>query len=68
MSQDGLRAERLRYGLSQWELAEIAGVALRTVNNFENGRHRPQRETLAALVGAIERAKNHNLQLRKARA
>ncbi|OGU10463.1 MAG: hypothetical protein A2W29_04535 [Gemmatimonadetes bacterium RBG_16_66_8] len=44
-----LRASRLSLGLTQQEVAERAGVDVRTVRNAERGVWRPSRLTLAKL-------------------
>lgn len=65
-------AERIRRArhachLSQDRLAQIAGVGERTLRNLEHGTHRPQRATLAAVLGALRRVQLERLSRRKAR-
>jgi predicted ATPase/DNA-binding XRE family transcriptional regulator len=48
-----LRAKRLAAGLTQAELAERAGVGVRTVRDLERGRSRPQRTTVELLAKAL---------------
>ncbi|MFJ6196862.1 ATP-binding protein [Micromonospora sp. NPDC092111] len=49
-----VRTHRLAAGLTQAELAELAGVGVRTVRDLENGRsHRPQRTTAELVAGAL---------------
>ncbi|WP_079044867.1 MULTISPECIES: XRE family transcriptional regulator [unclassified Streptomyces] len=49
-----LRTLRTRAGLSQEELAHLAGVSVRAVADMERGRTRgPQRRTVGALVTAL---------------
>lgn len=47
-----LRSERKRLGLSQTEMATIAGGSLRAQQTYEAGKRTPTAEYLAALVGA----------------
>jgi transcriptional regulator with XRE-family HTH domain len=49
-----LRAGRLRLGLTQEQLADLAGVHERTIRNAERGRFRPSGQTLARLQGILE--------------
>jgi non-specific serine/threonine protein kinase len=48
-----LRQHRLTTGLTQEELAELAGLGRRGIQNLERGMHQPQRETLARLSAAL---------------
>src|SRR5919204_1161313 len=48
-----LRRHRLAAGLTQEALAERAGLGTRTVQNLEEGRHRPHRETAERLAAAL---------------
>nr|MDT0662759.1 helix-turn-helix domain-containing protein [Micromonospora sp. DSM 115978] len=49
-----LRSRRLQAGLTQAELAERAGVGVRTVRDLERGRsQRPQRTTVELLAAAL---------------
>jgi uncharacterized protein len=47
-----LRDARTRAGLSQTELARLAGVAQSVVSAYESGRRQPSLSTLARLVAA----------------
>jgi len=49
-----VRAFRERRGLSQEELAELAGVSDRTIRNVESGTRRPRRDTVERLVAVLE--------------
>ncbi|MFI6265794.1 ATP-binding protein [Micromonospora sp. NPDC051006] len=52
---DLLRGHRLAAGLTQAELADRAGVGVRTVRDLERGRSsRPQRTTVELLAGALD--------------
>jgi DNA-binding SARP family transcriptional activator/tetratricopeptide (TPR) repeat protein/transcriptional regulator with XRE-family HTH domain len=48
-----LRGHRAVAGLTQVELAELAGVSLRAVANWERGRARPRRRSAALLADAL---------------
>ena len=48
------RAARAFLGWSQQQLADRAGVALKTVANFEKGRHLPNLELLASIRAEFE--------------
>ena len=48
-----LRELRRERGLSQYTLAQRAGVALATVREAELGRRRPQPSTVRRLAGAL---------------
>lgn len=57
-----VRAERLRMGYTQKQLAEIAHVALRTIISYEKGESYPRkRETYAALAKALNVDTNYLL-------
>jgi transcriptional regulator with XRE-family HTH domain len=49
-----LRAWRDRRGLSQNQLAQIAGLAVETIRRIETGRVQPSTETLKRLTTALE--------------
>ena len=49
----GLAALRLRNGLSQAALAELAGVRQATISHLETGRSTPEPMTLAKLAAAL---------------
>jgi transcriptional regulator with XRE-family HTH domain len=49
-----LRAARRRQGLSLLEVAERAGLSHETIRGYENGRRRPRRDHLLAVLNAIE--------------
>ncbi|MBW4703999.1 MULTISPECIES: helix-turn-helix domain-containing protein [unclassified Micromonospora] len=49
-----VRSHRLAAGLTQVDLAQRAGVGVRTVRDLERGRsHRPQRTTTELIAGAL---------------
>jgi DNA-binding XRE family transcriptional regulator len=48
-----LLIHRVASGLTQAELAKVAGVAPETVSNAERGRHHPRRLTARALAAAL---------------
>ena len=51
---DLLRQHRLATGLSQEELAELAGISARAISDLERGaRHRPYRATVTQLAQAL---------------
>ena len=49
-----MRTHRLRLGLSQDDLAQRAGVDVKTVGNIEAGRTRPRPSTVRLLVDALQ--------------
>lgn len=50
----GLAELRRRAGLTQEELAERAGLTVRSIGNLERGQHRPRRSTAARIRKALE--------------
>lgn len=54
--QAGARLAELRdaQGLNQEELAHLAGVSVKTISRFENGRHDGRRATVRALAKALK--------------
>lgn len=58
-SREGLpgqvRAARFRLGLTQAQLANLAGVHVRTIRNTEGGVHQPNRKTLDRLIAVLQR-------------
>jgi tetratricopeptide (TPR) repeat protein/transcriptional regulator with XRE-family HTH domain len=64
---DLLRQHRLEAGLSQEELAEVAGISARAISDLERGaRHRPYRATVGRLAQALGLAEEDRLQLERA--
>ena len=62
-----LRQHRLVSGLSQEELAERAGLAVRTIANMERGRTaRPHRRSVRSLAGALALSELQREQLDRA--
>ena len=49
------REERCRLGVSQQRLAALAGVSERCLRTFERGASKPQRSTVEAVYGALQR-------------
>lgn len=49
-----MRQARAAAGLTQKELAELAGVQRETVNHAERGKHLPGAETLARIARALD--------------
>lgn len=49
---DRLRKARINSGLSQQEAATITGIKYKTINDYENGKSRPDVEKLALLCNA----------------
>lgn len=49
MTPQELRWHRLAYPLTQTELAVLVGVSLRTVRNWEEGRHHPHPDVVRKL-------------------
>lgn len=52
-----LKQARTRLGLSQPQLAVMAGVSDTTILNAENGKHKPHKRTYDRIVRALEIAK-----------
>lgn len=46
-------ARRIRYGLTQRQLAERMGTSVSAISRVENGAHRPSVETLERLACAF---------------
>ena len=49
-----LRAARLKVGVSQREVAELAGVSQESIRAYEAGRRRPTRERLTTILQALQ--------------
>lgn len=49
-----IKAERVRKGLSQEELAELAGISRRTVSVVENGAQQPKILLVVNLARALD--------------
>ncbi|MGW4364635.1 helix-turn-helix domain-containing protein [Nocardia takedensis] len=49
-----LRAARARRDLTRQQLAELTGLAVSTIQRFENGERSPDMQQLHALCGALE--------------
>jgi transcriptional regulator with XRE-family HTH domain len=56
MTAGQCRAARGLIGWSQEQLADAAGVAVRTLISFEAGDRKPYQRTLAAIRSALEAA------------
>lgn len=54
--QAGKRLAQIRdsRGLSQEELANKAGLSVKTISRFENGKHDGRRDTVRRIVAALE--------------
>jgi DNA-binding XRE family transcriptional regulator len=50
-----VRLQRLRRGLSQVELAQLAGLGDKTVFNVERATHRTHRRVRRALIAALSK-------------
>ena len=48
-----LRAERKKSGLTQAELAQKAGLGLKTITNYENGTTYPRKREIYSVLGEI---------------
>ena len=48
-----LRAERKKSGLTQAELAQKAGLGLKTITNYENGTTYPRKREVYSVLGEI---------------
>ncbi|MFX0581196.1 helix-turn-helix domain-containing protein [Nocardia nepalensis] len=51
---DELRASRARRDLTRQQLAELTGLAVSTIQRFENGERSPDMQQLHALCGALD--------------
>jgi len=49
VSPSGVRWLRARYGLSQVRFAELLGISVATLRNWEQGRRRPERSARVLL-------------------
>lgn len=58
-----LLRSRLRAGLSQEELAEAAGVGVRTIREAEAGRARPRQGTVRLLAAALGLSEDERVEL-----
>lgn len=56
MTPSQCRAARAFLNISQSQLAQCSGVALRTITHFESGNRLPRRATRMALRHALESA------------
>ena len=48
-----LRKIRIYQGLTQDELRQLSGVALKTITNIERGKHLPKLETMLKIAKAL---------------
>ena len=48
-----LRKIRIYQGLTQDELRQLSGVALKTITNTERGKHLPKLETMLKIAKAL---------------
>jgi len=62
---DKLRQVRMKKGLSQQDVALITGIKYKTINDYENGKSRPDVEKLALLCQAYETSADYfiNVQI-----
>lgn len=51
-----IRGARAMLGITQAELARLAGISTTGLNNIEKGQADPKASTLAAIKGALEAA------------
>ncbi|WP_433598202.1 helix-turn-helix domain-containing protein [Nocardia sp. CA-135953] len=51
---DELRASRARRDLTRQQLAELTGLAVSTIQRFENGERSPDMQQLHALCDALD--------------
>lgn len=54
MKEPNARSIRKRYALSQKEFAELLGISLKTLRNWEQGRRKPQGPARVLLLVAAE--------------
>ncbi|HEY7202636.1 MAG TPA: helix-turn-helix transcriptional regulator, partial [Candidatus Dormibacteraeota bacterium] len=63
-----LRSYRLRAGLTQEELAQLAGLSVRTIRNLELRRTNPYRDSLRRLAEALRLPDDARAHLERAGA
>jgi DNA-binding XRE family transcriptional regulator len=59
--------QRAELGLSQRDLARLAGVRVETLCRIETGKHTASTATIAKLDRALERAKKQGMEPKKAK-
>lgn len=52
--REQVRAKRRELGLTQTQIADAAGISLRTYQTFESGERHPQGGNLRAILRAVE--------------
>ncbi|MBN1909780.1 MAG: helix-turn-helix transcriptional regulator [Pirellulales bacterium] len=57
IAQDIVR-ERRRLGMTQMELAEMAGIRQETLSRLEGGKHRPNVRTIERIEAALTRRRS----------
>jgi transcriptional regulator with XRE-family HTH domain len=65
MFTECLKSYRIKNGLSQERLAEIAGISTRTIQRLESGDTEPRGDTVIRLSKALEISPNDLLQYKK---
>lgn len=60
MKAEEIKNLRKRMGYSQQEMASVLGVSFATVNRWENGKAKPQKDRLDRIRGLLEEGLSHN--------
>ncbi len=64
MAQQNIKELRQTLGLSQQALAELLGVSFATVNRWENGKAKPQKDRVARLKALINKDSDGEIQIK----
>jgi len=62
MNSENIKSLRLKLGYSQKEFAATLGVSFATVNRWENGKAKPQRDRIERMQSLLKRGKQQEIQ------